>query len=228
LLFAWNAQTEQAIPTETFNKPPVFTLINQPEIKQMIEIYTQNIDEVWFGVACAQQQIIASSFGVSQQKILSDLLKSTPFNVPFQVLSEPSAFAKDVLASLKSIYDGQNVHTCFPLALTHLPVYTQKVLKATAKIPVGYVASYGSVAKAVGGGPRAVGNIMASNPFAPIVPCHRVVKTDFTLGGYGGGLEVKLELLNREKRGFSTSKEIEANGGQLLIFPVEYVLRKLV
>jgi hypothetical protein len=43
LLFAWNAQTEQAIPTETFNKPPVFTLINQPEIKQMIEIYTQNI-----------------------------------------------------------------------------------------------------------------------------------------------------------------------------------------
>jgi alkylated DNA nucleotide flippase Atl1 len=80
----------------------------------------------------------------------------------------------------------------------------------------------------VGGGPRAVGNIMAANPFAPIVPCHRVVKSDFTLGGYGGGLKVKLELLRREKRGFSALKEIEANGGRLQVFPVEYVLRNLV
>lgn len=197
-------------------------------MKQMIEIYTQTIDEVWFGVACAQQQIIASSFGASQQKILSNILGSTPFNVPFQVFHEPSAFAKNILASLKSIYDGKNVNASFPLALTHLPVYTQKVLKATAEIPLGYVASYGSVAKAVGGGPRAVGNIMAANPFAPIVPCHRVVKSDFTLGGYGGGLKVKLELLRREKRGFSASKEIEANGGRLQVFPVEYVLRNLV
>ena len=86
------------------------------------------------------------------------------------------------------------------------------------------MASYGSIAKAVGGGPRAVGNVMASNPFAPIVPCHRVVKSDFSLGGYGGGLKVKLELLSREKRGFSVSKEIEVNGSMLQVFPVEYSL----
>jgi O-6-methylguanine DNA methyltransferase len=194
----------------------------------LIEIYSQNIDGVWFGVACTQQQIIASSFGASQRVILNNILRSTPFNVPFQVFHEPSAFAKNILASLKSIYDGKNVNVSFPLALTRLPVYTQKVLKATAEIPLGYVASYGSLAKAVGGGPRAVGNIMAANPFAPIVPCHRVVKSDFTLGGYGGGLKVKHALLRREKRGFSASKEIEANGGRLQVFPVEYVLRNLV
>ena len=112
----------------------------------------------------------------------------------------------------------------FHLALNRLPVYTQKTLKATAKIPLGYVASYGSIAKAVGGGPRAVGNVMASNPFAPIIPCHRVVKSDFTLGGYGGGLKVKLELLSREKRGFSSSTEVEVNGRILQVFPVEYSL----
>ncbi len=196
---------------------------------RMIEIYTQNIDGVWFGVACAQQQIVASSFGASQQITLSNILGNIPFNVPFQVFHEPSAFAKNILASLKSIYDGQNVNASFPLALTRLPVYTQKVLKATAQIPLGYVTSYGSIAKAVGGGPRAVGNIMAANPFAPIVPCHRVVKSDFTLGGYGGGLKVKLELLGREKRGFSTSKEIEVKWSvSLQVFPVEYVLRNLV
>ena len=183
-------------------------------LKQMIEIYSQNIDGVWFSVACAQQQIVASSFGRSQQSTLSNILGNIPFNVPFQVFHEPSAFAKNILSSLKSIYDGQNVNASFTLDLTRLPAYTQKVLKATAQIPLGYVTSYGSIAKAVGGGPRAVGNVMASNPFAPIVPCHRVVKSDFTMGGYGGGLKVKFELLGREKRGFSSSKEIEVNGRQ--------------
>jgi O-6-methylguanine DNA methyltransferase len=193
----------------------------------MIEIYTQNMGGVWFGVAYAQQQIVASSFGASQQYTLSNILENIPFNVSFQVFHEPSAFAKNILTSLNSIYHGRNVNASFSLGLNRLPVYTRKVLKATAEIPLGYVTSYGSIAKAVGGGPRAVGNIMAANPFAPIVPCHRVVKSDFTLGGYGGGLKVKLMLLGREKRGFSTSKELEVNGRQLQVFPVEYVIRNL-
>jgi len=66
---------------------------------------------------------------------------------------------------------------------------------------------------------------MASNPFAPIVPCHRVVKADFTLGGYGFGLRVKAELLRKEKRGFSSMKEIEVKGGLLRVYPVENVLK---
>jgi alkylated DNA nucleotide flippase Atl1 len=69
---------------------------------------------------------------------------------------------------------------------------------------------------------------MASNPFAPIVPCHRVVKTDLKLGGYGGGLRVKVELLSREKRGFSHSKQVQVDGGSLKVFPAEYVLNSLV
>jgi O-6-methylguanine DNA methyltransferase len=191
----------------------------------MIEIYTQNIGGVWFGVACAQQQIVASSFSESQQLTLSNILGDLPFDASFQVFHEPSPFAKKILSYMKSIYDGQNVNASFSLALNHLPLYTQKVLKTTAAIPLGYVTSYGAIAKAADGGPRAVGNIMASNPFAPIVPCHRVVKSDFTLGGYGGGSKAKFELLEREKRGFSTSKEIEVNARQLKVFPVEHVLK---
>jgi hypothetical protein len=68
---------------------------------------------------------------------------------------------------------------------------------------------------------------MAANPFAPIVPCHRVVKSDFTLGGYGSGLKVKLALLGRERRGFSASREIEVDGRRLQVFPVENVLKNL-
>ena len=111
--------------------------------------------------------------------------------------------------------------------MEHLPAYTRRVLEVTALIPAGYVASYWSVAKAAGGGPRAVGNVMARNPFAPFVPCHRVVSSDFTLGGYGGGLDVKLDFLVREKRGYTSPRQIPVDGKKLQVFPVEFVLRKL-
>jgi len=92
------------------------------------------------------------------------------------------------------------------------------------------VASYGSVARAAGGGPRAVGRVMASNPFPLVVPCHRVVCSDFTLGGYGGGYDnaaVKLGILRRESRGYGSEREISVGGGKLLVFPVERVLKRV-
>ncbi len=194
----------------------------------MIEIYTQKLEGVWFGVACDKEQIAASSFGASQQGTLSSLLESIPYNATFQVFDKPSHLAENALSCLKKIYNGEPVDANLPLAIARLPAYTQKVLKATLQIPLGYVTSYGEIAKAVGGSPRAVGNVMASNPFAPIVPCHRVVKSDLTLGGYGGGLKVKVELLNRESQGFSSSKQVQVDGGAFTVFPAEHVLKNLV
>jgi O-6-methylguanine DNA methyltransferase len=193
----------------------------------MINVYTKNIDGVWFGAACAEQRVFSTSFAHTQQEALRKLLGRVPFNVPFQVFPEPSAFAETVLASVKNVYDGNGVSQKFSLATEHLSAYTQKVLATASLIPVGYVASYGSIAKAAGGSPRAVGRVMASNPFAPIVPCHRVVSSDFTLGGYGGGLNVKLELLIREKRGYMSPLEIALGDRKLQVFPIAFVLRKL-
>jgi methylated-DNA-[protein]-cysteine S-methyltransferase len=191
----------------------------------MIEIYNQNLEDTWFAIALNQQQIVTSSFGPNQQTALNNILCNIPFGLPFQVFHEPSSFAKEAMGNLKCIYDGKDNYTNPPLSTAHLPTYTKKILKTTSAIPLGYVTSYGAIAKAAGGGPRAVGNIMASNPFAPIVPCHRVVRADFSLGGYGFGLKAKMQLLEKEKRGFSVSKEIEVNGGKLTVYPVEYVLR---
>jgi O-6-methylguanine DNA methyltransferase len=192
----------------------------------MIEIYTQNIDGTWFAIATNKKQIIATSFGIDQKTTVEKVLFNIPFNLAFQVFHEPVTSAKNTLATLKGVYEGKNLNVNLSLATSHLPAYTKKVLKTTSKIPIGYVTSYGAIAKAVGGGPRAVGNIMAANPFAPIVPCHRVVKADFTLGGYGFGLKVKAELLGREKRGFSSFRKIEVDEDeQLMVFPVENVLR---
>jgi O-6-methylguanine DNA methyltransferase len=193
----------------------------------MIGVYTKNIAGVWFGVACDEQRVFGTSFASSEREALKSLLSGIPFNAPFQVFPVPSTFAEHVLTIVKDVYDGKDVSKWFPLATEHLPAYTRRVLKVTALVPVGYVTTYGSIAKAAGGSPRAVGNVMAANAFAPIVPCHRVVSSDFTLGGYGGGLDVKLEFLIREKRGYPSPWEIPLGGRDLAIFPVEFVLRKL-
>lgn len=74
------------------------------------------------------------------------------------------------------------------LALDSLTAFRRRVLRAAAGIPAGETRSYGEVARQVGsgGGARAVGQALKANPFAPLVPCHRVVRTDGTVGGYRG------------------------------------------
>lgn len=191
----------------------------------MIQVYVQNINGTWFSLACTQQEVYGTSFGETEHKALNSLLNNLPYNMPFQVLLSPSAYAKDTFALLEAIFEGKDANLNLNLATDKLPAYTKRVIKATMQIPVGYVASYGSVAKAVGGGPRAVGNVMAGNCFAPIVPCHRVVKSDFTLGGYGGGLKVKYQLLTKEKRGYPTETEIRLDEGVLQVYPVELALK---
>ncbi|MFA5974795.1 MAG: MGMT family protein [Elusimicrobiota bacterium] len=98
------------------------------------------------------------------------------------------------------------------------PFY-QKVWKACSKIPRGQTRTYGQLAKAIGhpGAARAVGQALAANPFAPRVPCHRVVCTDGSLGGYSapGGVHKKRLLLRREwsslgKRGVPLSSPFDS------------------
>ncbi len=72
--------------------------------------------------------------------------------------------------------------------------------RALLAIPYGETRSYGDIARAVGRphGFRAVGMANNRNPLAIVVPCHRVIASDGTLCGYGGGLEVKRRLLELE------------------------------
>lgn len=85
--------------------------------------------------------------------------------------------------------------------------FQKKVWKTLLKIPRGEVRTYAWVAKQIGSpkAVRAVGAAVGKNPFAPQVPCHRVVRSDGGLGGYSGpgGIQSKLKLLRKEKaRGF--------------------------
>jgi methylated-DNA-[protein]-cysteine S-methyltransferase len=194
---------------------------------QKIGVYTKKVDDVWYGVACDNEQVFATSFTHDEKRTVESLLDSVPVGTEFQVFPTPSAFAERALASVKSVYDGKGETGAVPLATQLLSPFTKNVLEVARLIPVGYVTSYGALSDAAGGSPRAVGGVMAANPFAPIVPCHRVVRSDFNLGGYGGGLATKAEMLTREKRGISLPKEIPVGPKQLRIFPVEFSLEKL-
>ena len=193
----------------------------------MISLHIKKAEDIWIGVAYKGEKIFATAFAFTETQALLRLLNNIPFNVPFQKAEAPSNFAALVFYSIKGIYNGKGLHNNFSLATEYLTPYARKVIEVVTFIPVGYVSSYGCIATAAGGSPRAVGRVMATNPFAPIVPCHRVVNSDFTLGGYGSGLDVKLEILNREKRGHSSEKEIRVNDNKLRVFPVETVFRKL-
>ena len=77
-----------------------------------------------------------------------------------------------------------------------------KVWKYLKKIPVGSTKTYSQVAKAIGMplAVRAVANAIAKNPYPPKIPCHRIIRSNGSLGGYSakGGLKTKKKLLKKE------------------------------
>lgn len=80
--------------------------------------------------------------------------------------------------------------------------FQKRVWKALLEIPKGEVRTYAWIARKIGRpkAVRAVGNAVGQNPLAPEVPCHRVVRTDGSLGGYSGpgGIRTKMRLLKKE------------------------------
>ena len=82
-----------------------------------------------------------------------------------------------------------------------LTEFQQAVYKAVLSIPYGQVRSYRWVARKIGNktAARAVGQALKKNPFVGIVPCHRVVASDGSLGGFSRGIRKKIEMLKKEK-----------------------------
>jgi len=101
---------------------------------------------------------------------------------------------------LERYFKGRDLAFDLEVDLSALSAFDRKVLEVTARIPAGKVATYAQVAAKAGNprASRAAGNALHKNPVAIIVPCHRVLRSDGSLGGYGGGLPVKEWLLRHE------------------------------
>ncbi|MFQ6003392.1 MAG: methylated-DNA--[protein]-cysteine S-methyltransferase [Candidatus Zixiibacteriota bacterium] len=101
---------------------------------------------------------------------------------------------------MKAYFSGKEVQFKEKFDLKGGTDFQKKVWKAMQKIPFGQTRSYGWLAKKVGGKnkARAVGTACGSNPIPILIPCHRVIREDGGLGGYGGGLNIKKKLLKIE------------------------------
>jgi methylated-DNA-[protein]-cysteine S-methyltransferase len=96
---------------------------------------------------------------------------------------------------------GEDIRFSLEIARLDLcPEFQQRVLRAEHSIPRGSISTYKRIARHLQSpnGARAVGNALANNPFPIIVPCHRAVRQDLSLGGYQGGLDMKRTLLEME------------------------------
>jgi methylated-DNA-[protein]-cysteine S-methyltransferase len=112
------------------------------------------------------------------------------------------------IAELQRWLDGEPATFDLPLDLADRPAWDRAVLEAVKATPWGAVTSYGAVARAIGrpGAARAVGGAVGRNPIGIVVPCHRVIAGDGSIGGYGGDawgnresrLELKRTLLRLE------------------------------
>jgi methylated-DNA-[protein]-cysteine S-methyltransferase len=101
---------------------------------------------------------------------------------------------------LREYFGGRRDRFDVPLDWGATGPFQRAVLEATAAVPFGALDTYAGIARKIGkpGATRAVGNALGRNPLPVIVPCHRIVRSDATLGGYTGGLRIKQHLLSLE------------------------------
>jgi methylated-DNA-[protein]-cysteine S-methyltransferase len=105
-----------------------------------------------------------------------------------------------LLRELDEFFDGRRHAFDISVDLSTLRPFHRAVLESCARIPYGAWDSYAGLALAIGNprAARAVGNALGANPVPLLVPCHRVLAAGGRIGGYGGGLAIKRQLLRLE------------------------------
>jgi methylated-DNA-[protein]-cysteine S-methyltransferase len=103
--------------------------------------------------------------------------------------------------ALEAYFEGRAPALDLKLDLAEGSRFERRVWEATRRVPYGAVVSYGMLASRLGlpGGARAVGNALGKNPVPIVVPCHRVIHGDRSIGGFSSGLRWKRFLLGLER-----------------------------
>ncbi len=107
-------------------------------------------------------------------------------------------YLEKAVCQLDEYFTGKRRSFTTPLDLSLASPFTRRVLNRLVVVPHGELITYGRLANELRTSARAVGRAVGSNPIPVIVPCHRVVASDGTLGGFGGGLDRKRALLKLE------------------------------
>jgi methylated-DNA-[protein]-cysteine S-methyltransferase len=150
---------------------------------------------VWSEVsnrATIQRIFLPSSLGSVEDRIRTDIGDA-------QRGSHPGI--RDLGQRMQAFLEGEPVAFALDsVALETCSQFQQRVLVAEHGIPRGWVSTYGLIAAHLGveRATRAVGSALAHNPFPLVIPCHRAIRSDGSLGGYQGGMAMKRRLLEME------------------------------
>lgn len=176
-----------------------FALPNAPPqlARHIMEQLDLRLDAEKPALILAQLNLAASPSGIT--RVLLRRGKSTA-----PATTERGRIGRIIAQARKELgeyFAGERTYFTVPVDLSQVPSFERSALEIAAGIPYGEVRSYKWIAERLGkpDAARAVGNAMAGNPVPVIVPCHRVVKTDGSLGGYSFGLLRKEALLNLER-----------------------------
>ena len=120
---------------------------------------------------------------------------------PANAINRETPVIAEAARQLAAYFDGRLKTFDLPLKMTGTP-FRMKTWEALKTIPYGETRSYGDIARQIACPKafRAVGMANHHNPISIVVPCHRVIGADGSLTGYGGGLPLKVRLLELEKR----------------------------
>ena len=164
-----------------------------------IGLTTCQTEAGWVGLVVSPHGLLALEFPrPTEEEALANLQARWPNGV----LIEEPALVK-VKEQLRRYYAGEPVAFQVELDLEGYTPFQIRVWQATQEIPYGQTRPYSWLAEQVGSPRafRAVGQAMARNPIPIIIPCHRVLRKDGSLGGFGGGLDMKRRLLEMEAQG---------------------------
>jgi O-6-methylguanine DNA methyltransferase len=197
----------------------------------MVVLHARAVGGKWYGLAYQGDGLVATTVSPSRAKALAALRRALLEGLAHTVDDgDRSPLVERTIGLLIELELGYEERKSFSLAdCVAEPLGV--VLKVASSIPLGFVTSYGNVAKASGAEARDVGHVMATNPLYPIVPCHRVVGADLSLVGYFGSrapeaLAAKLDRLAQEARGFEVEKDVPVEGRALRVYPVEWAIAR--
>jgi len=137
----------------------------------------------------------------TESKRITDVHFAKSFVPPSEYSRKETPLHRKAAEQLREYFDGKLKVFDLPIA----PVGTEfqiRCWEALLQVPYGETRSYGDIARAAGSpkGFRAVGMANNRNPIAMIIPCHRIIGSDGKLVGYGGGLDIKVFLLELERK----------------------------
>jgi AraC family transcriptional regulator of adaptative response/methylated-DNA-[protein]-cysteine methyltransferase len=147
-------------------------------------------------VAVTERGVCSVKMADTDQELKEDL----EGEFPRAEIQQSDTNLEAVVSQILDHLNGAGLTVDLPLDI-RATAFQRRVWEELSRIPYGESRTYGEVARAIGspGAVRAVGHACASNPVALLIPCHRVIREDKSLGGYRWGLKRKQKLLEREK-----------------------------